>query len=173
MDSIRLARSRAFASRSTWIRKTSSFLKRLIGRPRRTRDEVDPSFQNGQYWLLFPLHLSWDRNAKVEDTGTHKLPLGKGSATRVVVTYPTQGGYTPGDVWELFLGADGRVKQFIWRLAGSATPTIVASWDGYKKVGPLLIAFEHRGTLNGKLLRVFFSDVSVKLAGSSTWVDAR
>ncbi len=137
------------------------------------RDEVDPSFQNGQYWLLFPLHLSWDRNAKVEDTGTHKLPLGKGSATRVVVTYPTQGGYTPGDVWELFLGADGRVKQFIWRLAGSATPTIVASWDGYKKVGPLLIAFEHRGTLNGKLLRVFFSDVSVKLAGSSTWVDAR
>src|SRR6266436_5355204 len=114
------------------------------------KDEVDPAFQNAQYWLLFPLHLSWDGSAKVEDTGTHKLPLGKGSATRVVVTYPSQGGYTPGDIWELFVGTDGRVRQFIWRLGGSAEPTVVASWDGYKKAGPLLLSLEHRGTLNGK-----------------------
>src|SRR6266851_3174660 len=137
------------------------------------KDEVDPAFQNAQYWLLFPLHLSWDGSAKVEDTGTHKLPLGKGSATRVVVTYPSQGGYTPGDIWELFVGTDGRVRQFIWRLGGSAEPTVVASWDGYKKAGPLLLSLEHRGTLNGKPLRVFFSNVSVKLSGSNTWVNAQ
>jgi hypothetical protein len=137
------------------------------------KDEVDPAFQNAQYWLLFPLHLSWDGSAKVEDTGTHKLPLGKGSATRVVVTYPSQGGYTPGDIWELFVGTDGRVRQFIWRLGGSAEPTVVASWDGYKKAGPLLLSLEHRGTLNGKPLRVSFSNVSVKLSGSNTWVNAQ
>src|SRR5882672_9770039 len=69
------------------------------------KDEVDPAFQNAQYWLLFPLHLSWDGGAKVEETGIHELPLGKGSATRVVVTYPPEGGYTPGDVLKLFVGA--------------------------------------------------------------------
>jgi len=79
------------------------------------KDEVDPAFQNAQYWLLFPLHLSWDGGAKVEETGIHELPLGKGSATRVVVTYPPEGGYTPGDVLKLFVGADGRVRRFIWR----------------------------------------------------------
>jgi hypothetical protein len=109
------------------------------------KDEVDPAFQNAQYWLLFPLHLSWDSSAKVEDTGTHKLPLGKGSATRVVVTYPPQGGYTSGDIWELFVGTDGRVRQFTRRRGGSAEPTVVASWDGYKKAGPLLVSLEHRG----------------------------
>ncbi len=137
------------------------------------KEDVDPAFQNDQYWLLFPLHLFWDSSAKVEDTGTHKLPLGKGSATRVVVTYPPQGGYTPGDVWELFVGTDCRVRQFICRLGGSAEPTVIASWDGYKKAGPVLVSLEHRGILNGKPLRVFFSDVSVKLRGSNTWVNAQ
>jgi hypothetical protein len=137
------------------------------------KDEVDPAFLGDQYWLLFPLHLFWDSSANVEDTGTHKLPLGKGSARRVVVTYPSQGGYTPGDIWELFVGTDARVRQFIWRRGGSAKPTVVASWDGYKQVGPLLVSLEHRGTLNGKPLRVVFSDVSVRLTGSNTWVNAQ
>src|SRR5437763_6643600 len=44
------------------------------------KEQVDPAFLNDQYWLLFPLHLSWDSAAKVKDGGTRKLPLGKGSA---------------------------------------------------------------------------------------------
>jgi hypothetical protein len=138
------------------------------------KDEIDPGFINDQYWLLFPLHVSWDSSAKVEDTGTHKLPLGKGSAERVVVTYPPEGGYTPGDTWELFVGTDKRVQEFIYRRGGSAKPSVVvASWGDYKKAGPLLVSLDHRGTADGKPLRVFFSGVSVKLAGSNTWLNAQ
>jgi len=137
------------------------------------KDEIDPGFLNDQYWLLFPLHLSWDSSAQVEDKGMHKLPLGKGSARRVVVTYPSQGGYTPGDIWELFVGTDNRVQQFIYRRGGSAKPTVAASWQDYKRAGPLLLSLDHRGTFKGKPARFFFSDVSVKLAGSNAWVNAQ
>src|SRR5215472_7292704 len=59
------------------------------------KDEIDPAFNIDQYNLLFPLHLFFrDSSAKVEGTGIHKLPMGKGSAMRVVVTYPSEGGYT-------------------------------------------------------------------------------
>jgi hypothetical protein len=44
---------------------------------------------------------------------------------------------------------------------------------GYKKAGPLLVSTEHRGTADGKPVRVFFSDVPVKLAGSDTWIKAQ
>jgi hypothetical protein len=138
------------------------------------KDEIDPAFFNDQYWLLFPLHLSWDSSADVKETGKHKLPLGKGSATRVVVKYPSEGGYTPGDTWELFVGADNRVQEFMFHRGGSKKPTIViASWGEYKKAGPLLVSLDHRGTGDGNPLRVFFSDVSVKLVGSNTWVQAQ
>lgn len=137
------------------------------------KDEVDPAFINDQYWLLFPLHLVWDSSAKVEEAGMHKLPLGKGSARRVVVTYPSAGGYSPGDTWELFVGTDNRIQEWIYRLGGSAKPTLVTSWEDHKKAGPLLVSLDHRGMREGKPVRIFFSDVSVKLVGSNTWVNAQ
>ncbi len=138
------------------------------------KDEIDPAFVNDNYWLLFPFHVAWDRGANVEDAGMHKLPLGSGSARRVVVKYPSDGGYTPGDTWELFVGPDNRVQAFIYHRGGPKKPSlVVASWSDYKKAGPLLVSMDHRGTADGKPLRIYFSNVSVKLTGSNNWLDAQ
>ncbi|HYR18231.1 MAG TPA: hypothetical protein VEQ15_01995 [Myxococcales bacterium] len=153
--------------------KLTYLRSQVSSQPAVVKDEIDPAFINDQYWLLFPLHLSWDSSAKVEETGSHKLPLGKGSAGRVVVTYPSEGGYTPGDTWELFVGTDNRIQEWIYRRGGSAKPSGVWSWEDYKKAGPLLVSLDHHGTLGGKPVRIFFSDVAVKLVGSSTWVNAQ
>ena len=138
------------------------------------KDEIDPGFVNDQYWLIFPFHQFQDSGAKVEDAGMQKLPLGKGSAEKVVVTYPSDSGYTPGDTWTLFVGTDKRVKEFIFHRGGSVKPTvIVATWADDKKAGPLLVSTDHRGTADGKPARFFFSDVAVMLTGSNTWVNAQ
>ena len=65
--------------------------------------QVDAWFINDNYWLLFPFHLAWDQQAIVEDTGHRALPMGQGTAKCVVVSYPKTGGYTAGDVYELFV----------------------------------------------------------------------
>ena len=154
--------------------KLTYLRSQLSSQPAVAKDEIDPAFFNDQYWLLFPLHLVWDGNAEVEETGMHKLPMGNGSANRVVVKYPSAGGYTPGDTWELFVGADNRIQEFMYHRGGSKKPTlVVAKWEDYKKAGPLLVSMDHRGTGDGKPLRVFFSDVSVKLVGSNTWMNAQ
>ena len=49
---------------------------------------------------------------------------------------------------------------------------VIATWLDYKKAGPLLVSLDHRGTADGKPLRVYFSNVAVRLAGSSTWMEA-
>jgi hypothetical protein len=146
----------------------------LSTQPANVKNEVDPGFVNDNYWLLFPFHAYWDTSANVEDAGMQKLPLGKGSAERVVVKYPSEGGYTPGDTWELYVGKDNRVQEFIYRRGGPKKPSVVpATWAGYKKAGPLLVSTEHRGTADGKPLHLFFSDVSVKLTGSDSWMKAQ
>ena len=138
------------------------------------KEDVDPGFFNDQYWLLFPFHLLWDTSATVQDAGMQKRPLGKGSAKKVVVKYPSGGGYTPGDTWELFVGAEGRIQELLFRHGATAKPSLViATWADYKKAGPLLLSLDHRGTADGKPLRLFFSNVAVKLAGSNTWVNAQ
>ena len=138
------------------------------------KNEVDPGFVNDQYWLLFPFHMVWDGSPTVTDDGMQKLPLAKTSARRIVVKYPSDGGYTPGDTWTLYVGPDKRVKEFEYHRGGSKKPSVViATWAGYKKAGPLLFSTEHRGTADGQPLHIYFSNVSVQLSGSSNWIHAR
>jgi hypothetical protein len=145
--------------------------------PANVKDEVDPAFVNDNYWLLFPFHVSWDYGADVQDLGKQKLPLGNGSATRMVVKYPNPkvgGGYTPGDTWELYVGSDDRIAEMVYHRGGPKKPSLVkATWAGYKKAGPLLISTDHHGTADDKPLEVTFTNVAVKMVGSNHWVDAQ
>ena len=139
------------------------------------KTQIDPGFVNDQYWLLLPLHFVWD-GASVTDEGMQETPLGKTSARRIVAKYASSG-YSPGDTWELYVGADDRIEEFVYHGGGPGTQKrpklLMATWADYKKMGPLLISTDHRGTADGNPLRLFFSDVSVKLTGSDSWVNAQ
>jgi len=145
----------------------------LASQSAQVKNEVDPGFINDQYWLLFPFHLVWDAGATITDEGMQKLPLGKGTAHKVVAKY-AGGGYTPGDTWMLFVGKDNRIQQLEFHHGGDAKPSLViATWAEYKKAGPLLFSLDHRGPADGKPFRLFFSKVAVKLSGSNEWVEAK
>jgi len=138
------------------------------------KSEIDPGFINDNYWFQLPFHGFWDSSAAVQDKGMQPLPQGSGSAQLISVKYPSDVGYTPGDTWDLYLGQDHRIQQMVYHRGGPKKPSlVVASWEGYKKAGPLVVSTEHRGTADGGPLRLFFSDVAVKLNGSDTWVNAQ
>jgi hypothetical protein len=124
---------------------------------------IDKRFINDQYWLLFALHVLWDRDANVtEDTGLKPLPIGEGSARHVTIAYPKTGGYTPGDVYELYMGEDGRVLQWVYHSGGKPEPSLITTWENQRRFGPLLIPTEFRSADGG--FRLWFSDISVKTA---------
>ncbi len=147
----------------------------LNSAPANVKDEIEPAFVNDNYWLIFPFHVYWDTSANVLEKDNQKLPIGKGTAKLLSVKYPAEaGGYTPGDTWDLYVGANGRVVQFIYHRGGPKKPSnVTTTWAGYKKAGPLLFSTDHRGTADGKPARIFFTNVAVKLAGSDTWMDAK
>src|SRR5215470_6980485 len=92
-----------------------TYLRSQLGsQPANVREDIDPGFLNDNYWLILPFHFYWDTTAVVEDAGVQKLPLGNGSAEKVVVKYPSDGGYSPGDTWELYVGSDGRVEELAY-----------------------------------------------------------
>jgi hypothetical protein len=102
------------------------------------------------------------------------LPLGNGSSELVSVKYPSEGGYTPGDTWDLYLDKDHRVQQMVYHRGGPKKPSLVTvTWDNYKKAGPVYISTDHNGTADGNTVRIFITDVAVKLTGSDTWINAQ
>jgi len=154
---------------------TVTYVRYQPNEPANVKDEIDPAFTNDNYWFIFPFHANWDTGAIVTVKDAQKLPLGNGTAKLVSVKYPPEiGGDTPGDTWDLFIGPDGRIKEFTYHRGGPKKPSLLSTtWAGYKKAGPLLVSTEHRGVADGKPCRIFFSNVAYKLAGSDTWTDAQ
>ena len=137
-------------------------------------EDLDANFLNDPYWLLLPFHAIWDTSATVTDEGMQKLPLGDASAEKLVMKYPSDGGYSPGDTWDLYVGADGRLQEFVYHRGGSKKPsTVIAPWTDFKKAGPLLFSLDHQGKADDNPVHIFFSNVAVKMAGSDKWMDAQ
>lgn len=148
--------------------KVTYIESKLDAAPANVRDQIEPAFGNDKYNLIFPLQAHWD-GAAFGDKGMQKLPVGTGSAREVGVSY------APGDIWDLFLETDDRVVAFDFHRgeSGLKPSHAIASWGAYKKAGPLLISTDRRGTADGQPLRVWFTDLAVKQAGSDKWVNAQ
>ena len=155
--------------------KVTYIESQLSSQPDNVKNEVEPAFVNDNYWLIFPFHAYWDKSATVSDEGMKKLPIGTGTARLVSVKYPQEaGGFTPGDTWDLYVGKDNRIVQFLYHRGGPKPPRLVpATWTGYKKAGPLLFSTGHRGNADGKPLHLWITDIAVKLTGSDNWVNAQ
>ena len=152
--------------------ESMQYNRRELGQnPPQNVKQVDAWFINDNYWLLFPIHLAWDQQATVEDTGHQDLPIGEGAAKCVVVSYPKTGGYTPGDVYELFVDENHLLTQWVYRRGGSATPTRITTWEDNRRIGPLTVSLDHRGD-DGKF-RVWFTNVALKLSGSSERIEVK
>lgn len=106
------------------------------------------------------------------DEGQQKLPIGGGTARKVAMKYPSEGGYQPGDTWDLYVGADKRIEAITYHRGAANPPHLVTGeYAAYKKAGPLLISTDHPGIIDGKPFRITITDVSVKLMGSDKWID--
>lgn len=154
--------------------KVTYLRSQLNSQPVNVKNDIDSAFVNDNYWLLLPLHAYWDASATVTNQGIKQLPTGSGSAELVSVKYPAEGGYTPGDTWDLYVDENNRVQQMVYHRGGPKKPSVViATWEGYKKAGPLLISTDHQGTADGNPLRIVISDVAVKVTGSNDWINAQ
>ena len=125
---------------------------------------ADRWFINDSFWLMMPVHLSWQNLEKlgVQDHGMVPLPIGEGNARHVTITFPKSdsggGGYTPGDVYDLYLNDQLLVKQWAFRKAGRQSPNLVNTFDAYAEIGGMHIAMNHE---NPKGFKLWFSDVTV------------
>ena len=130
--------------------------------------KIDHWFINDQYWLLFPFHLKWDTGITITEDGIQPLPIGSGSANRITIAYPADGGYTPGDVYKLYYGPDYILTQWTYHKGGATEPTRAATWDQHAGVGPITISLMHRGA--DESFKLWFTDVAVKTEQGGEWV---
>lgn len=122
-------------------------------------EEIDHKFINDQYWFLFPFHLVWDKMEYEHHKGV-PAPISGTKMQQLIVKYPPTGGYTPGDVYEVFFGADYVIREWVYRSGGSTENPFATTWEDYADYKGVKIAKTHLSEDGNFML--FFSGVDMR-----------
>ena len=122
--------------------------------------KTNGNFINDKFWLLSPYQLAWDAK---NVTHTHKTkvkaPLSKKTMQMLTIVYGSEGGYTPGDAYDFYFEDDLIVQEWTFRRGNQEEPSMITTFEDYKKLNGLNIATMHQMD-NGKF-KLYFTDLEV------------
>jgi hypothetical protein len=118
-------------------------------------EKTDHSFINDKYWLLFPFQLIWDSNMTATNMGKMPAPISGDEYTKLTIQYG-DGGYTPGDAYDLYLDDNWLIKEWSFRKSGKEEPGSAVVWGDNKDFNGVKVALDHH---NNEGLRIYFTDV--------------
>jgi hypothetical protein len=79
----------------------------------------------------------------------------------ITINYPEQGGYTPGDAYDIFYNDDFMIEEWIYRKGNSEEPTIATTFENYKDYNGIKIATDHK--MAGGNWNLNFTDVTITM----------
>ncbi|WP_299099213.1 hypothetical protein [uncultured Winogradskyella sp.] len=126
-----------------------------------THVNTDQKFINDKYWLLVPFQLVWDSSAKVSEPTFTVAPISKKQLNMLTITYPNEGGYTPGDAYDIYYDNDFMIREWVFRKGNSKKPSLTTTFENYKVYNGIKIATDHKMADGNWNLN--FTDVSITL----------
>lgn len=123
--------------------------------------DADKKFINDKYWLLVPFQLIWNQGITVSEVTKEESPINKTLLNKITVTYPNNGGYTPGDAYDLFFDNRFLIKEWIYRHQNQKEPSLVTTWEDQQNFNGIKLALKH--TKPEGHFKLYFSNVKVTL----------
>lgn len=110
-----------------------------------TANAVNGGFINDKFWLMVPYNLIWDKNNIThEHIQESEAPISKKSMQKLTIVYGNEGGYTPGDAYDLYFEDDYLIKEWVFRRGNQEEPSMSTTWEKYVDMDGLIIATMHQ-----------------------------
>lgn len=122
------------------------------------KEYIDQRFINDSYWLLFPYQLKWSL-ADFSEVKTANAPISGKEMQMLTVSYPSEGGYTPGDSYDIYFDDDYMIQEWVYKSAGGGNE-MATTWEDYKDFNGVKISTMHKS--KDENFELFFTDVSVE-----------
>lgn len=151
-----------------WLPKTNQ-ITRISGTDtltyfRKSMDSVafktNAGFINDRYWLLAPFNLIWDGNNFSHEHFLEQLaPISQKSMQKLTIVYKSEGGYTPGDAYDFYFEEDHLIKEWVFRKANQADPSMITTWENYQSIEGLQLAIDHKK--KDVVFNIYFDGIEV------------
>ena len=104
----------------------------------------DRAFINDKFWALIPFQLVWDTTATISESSEAMSPVKEEALNKITITYSNEGGYTPGDAYDIYYDSDFIIREWSFRRGNQADPSLSNTFEKYHNFNGLLIAESHK-----------------------------
>ncbi|WP_460218008.1 hypothetical protein [Psychroserpens sp. MEBiC05023] len=121
---------------------------------------ADKGFINDKYWLLVPFQLVWDEGTTISDPVKEVAPISKIELNKIILTYSNNGGYTPGDAYDIYFDNNYLIREWVFREGNQENPSMTTTFENYETFNGIKIAKDHKmadGNFN-----LYFSNIEIK-----------
>ncbi|WP_299227156.1 hypothetical protein [uncultured Psychroserpens sp.] len=120
---------------------------------------ADKGFINDKYWLLVPFQLVWDEGTTISNPIKKTAPISNAELNMITLTYSDEGGYTPGDAYDIYFDDEYIIREWVFREGNSEKPSMTTTFENYQDFGGIKIAKDHKMT-DGNF-NLYFTNIEV------------
>ena len=120
---------------------------------------ADRAFINDKFWMLIPFQLVWDDYDSIIYP-PQPAPLSANLLSKMTIIYGNEGGYTPGDAYDIYFDKDYIIREWVYRKGNAEEPSMITTFENYEDYKGIKIAKDHKmaeGNFN-----LYFSNIIVK-----------
>ncbi|MFD2551869.1 hypothetical protein ACFSQP_08580 [Bizionia sediminis] len=121
---------------------------------------ADKAFINDKFWLLAPFNLVWDTGTTISEPQKELAPISQQMRHKITITYSNEGGYTPGDAYDIYYNNNFLIEEWVYRKANAPAPTMTTTWENNTEFKGVLLALNHKKP--NQNWELFFTNVAVK-----------
>ena len=121
--------------------------------------EKDGAFINDKYWALMPFQLAWDSGYTYEVLENVSSPIQGIPSTKLSILYGAEGGYTPGDAYDLYLDEAHKILEWTFR-RGNGVEGRTWTWEKAASFGPIQLSLEHKDAAGKRF--IWLTDITVE-----------
>lgn len=120
--------------------------------------KTDRGFINDKFWLLLPFQLVWDEESfTYTNSKNAKHPFTQEACNQLTIVYKNEGGYTPGDAYDIFYNNAYEIVAWNYRKGNAKLPNLTTSWEEYTEIQGLKLS-QTRNNADGSF-KLFFTDL--------------
>lgn len=120
---------------------------------------TDRGFINDVYWLLPEYKLIWDEGTSITEEKSQVAPISKETLDKVTILYTGDGGYTPGDAYDIYYDKEHKVKEWAYRSKNDTAIGMATTFEDFKTIKGLTFATTHK-TADGST-NINFTDIKI------------
>jgi hypothetical protein len=106
--------------------------------------KTDRAFINDKFWALIPFQLIWDEGLKISEPINAISPVKQEALFKITITYSSEGGYTPGDAYDIYYDNEYIIREWSYIKGNAAEPSLSNTFENYMDYNGLKIAQHHK-----------------------------